>query len=78
MAEQTNYGITNARGSYIYRVDSDVLLASDNVYECVKISEGDVNVGPFSNKIQTWDKIALRYDELYRSLLKGDMRRAHT
>lgn len=44
----------------------------------VKVYEGDVNVGPFSDKIQTWDKIALRYDELYRSLLKGDMRRAHT
>ncbi|MGD0172382.1 MAG: glycosyltransferase family 4 protein [Halobacteriota archaeon] len=44
----------------------------------VKVYEGDVEVGPFSNRIQTWDKIALRYDELYRSLLKGDMKRAHT
>jgi glycosyltransferase involved in cell wall biosynthesis len=39
--EQTNYGITNARGTYIYRVDSDVLLASDNVSECVKKCEGE-------------------------------------
>lgn len=40
-ATQTNYGITNARGTYIYRVDSDVLLASDNVSECVKKCEGE-------------------------------------
>ncbi|MGD0172383.1 MAG: glycosyltransferase [Halobacteriota archaeon] len=38
---QTNYGITNARGTYIYRVDSDVLLASDNVSECVKKCEDE-------------------------------------
>jgi glycosyltransferase involved in cell wall biosynthesis len=41
MAQQTNYGITKARGSYIYRVDSDVLLAPDNVYECVEKCEGE-------------------------------------
>src|SRR5665647_1029251 len=39
MAGQTNHGIMNSCGTYIYRVDSDVLLASDNVEECVRKCE---------------------------------------
>jgi glycosyltransferase involved in cell wall biosynthesis len=44
----------------------------------VKVDDSDVKVGPFSSRIQTWDTIAQRYDELYTSLLERYKKRAHS
>jgi len=50
----------------------------DLAHLIVRVFEEDVKVGPFSNKIQTWDTIAQRYDELYTSLVARNSKRAHT
>lgn len=39
MTRQTNVGISNSRGKYIYRIDSDVILPQDIVGECVEKCE---------------------------------------
>lgn len=35
----------------------------------VKIHDNEVKVGPFSNKIRTWDKVAVDYERLYQQIL---------
>jgi len=39
MAEATNYGAAKAKGKYIYRVDSDVVLSPTIIQECVDACE---------------------------------------
>ena len=34
----------------------------------IKIHESDVQVGPFSDKIRTWDKVAEEYERLYTNI----------
>lgn len=36
-----------------------------------KIYESDVQVGPFSKKIRTWDEVVEDYEKIYSDLLKG-------
>ena len=35
----------------------------------IKIHESDVKVGPFSNKIRTWDEVAKDYEKVYVEML---------
>ncbi|KAF5059613.1 glycosyltransferase [Methanobacterium aggregans] len=39
MTKQTNMGIINSQGKYIYRIDSDVILPGNMVEECVEKCE---------------------------------------
>jgi len=38
----------------------------------LKIASSDVKVGPFSNKIRTWDKVAEDYEKIYLSIHQGE------
>ena len=36
----------------------------------IKIHDNEIKVGPFSNKIRTWDKVAIDYENLYQRIIK--------
>ena len=36
----------------------------------LKIHDNGINVGPFSNKIRTWDKVAKDYENAYTNFLQ--------
>lgn len=38
----------------------------------VKIYESEIKVGPFSNKIRTWNEVAKDYEKIYFNILKED------
>jgi glycosyltransferase involved in cell wall biosynthesis len=73
MAKQTNIGAYHANGEYIYRLDSDVVLSSNVVEECVRKCEiGNCEAvstywGPdpsisFWAKIRKFEKDCYKYD----------------
>lgn len=37
----------------------------------IKIHDSEIKVGPFSDKIRTWDRVAVDYEELYEHVIKG-------
>jgi hypothetical protein len=37
----------------------------------LEIYDDEVQVGPFSDKIRTWDKVAHDYERVYQALLGG-------
>jgi glycosyltransferase involved in cell wall biosynthesis len=40
----------------------------------IKIYENEIKVGPFSDKIRTWDKVAVDYKRLYEKVLNGEQK----
>lgn len=73
MARQTNIGAANSKGEYIYRLDSDVVISSNHIAECVTkcAIEGFDAVatywGPdpsisFWAKIRKFEKECYKYD----------------
>ena len=37
----------------------------------IEIHDSEIKVGPFSDKIRTWDRVAVDYEELYERVIKG-------
>ncbi len=67
----TNYGIKMARGKYIYRVDSDLVLDNDVVEEAVKACEVDdfdavAVLCPPDPKISFWAKVRKLEKDCYK------------
>ena len=36
----------------------------------IKIHDEETKVGPFSDRIRTWDKVAVDYEKLYERIIK--------
>jgi glycosyltransferase involved in cell wall biosynthesis len=58
----------NEPGCFEVKYPPDIVELADLILE---LCEKPVRVGPFSNKIRTWGDVALEYERLYQTCIKG-------